>query len=330
MYKRRPEPVPARTFTPTACFGTGNQLVFVGTLAAFTASNSNIDPAPPAQFFKHAGTAGEQRASPLLDAAGSPPRSCQRRSRFSTAHPAAAQPLPPQHRHLAQLPAQPTQISVSAVPARDAGGLRCRARTCASATGVRREELGRPGRSGGQTGRAPIRSGSGSAADLPATDGPRGPAAPEPTCDWWKRCWDGRRSGSSLARPGERSSASPTSTGGRRDFRSLRMLAASCYAETVDSESAGHALQLLSQMTRREGQSDPADAGQRGERNRGAHRAEPPVALVVDLEPYIRGAPVRRLASGRSAARCPTTVRSFGSHTSFGGRLLVDIVGAEP
>jgi hypothetical protein len=27
------------------------------------------------------------------------------------------------------------------------------------------------------------------------------------------------------------------------------------------------------------------------------------VALVVDLEPYIRGAPVRRLASGRSAAR---------------------------
>jgi hypothetical protein len=51
MYKRRPEAVPARTFTPTACFGTGNQLVFVGTLAAFTASNPNIDPAPPAQFF---------------------------------------------------------------------------------------------------------------------------------------------------------------------------------------------------------------------------------------------------------------------------------------
>jgi hypothetical protein len=68
--------------------------------------------------------------------------------------------------------------------------------------------------------------------------------------------------------PGERSLASPTSTGGRRDFRSLRMLAASCYVETVDSESAGHALQLLSQMTRREGQSDPTDAGQRGERNR--------------------------------------------------------------
>ena len=154
------------------------------------------------------------------------------------------------------------------------------------------------------TRRAPIRSGSGSAADLPATDGPRGPAAPEPTCDWWKRCWDGRRSGSSLARPGERSSASPTSTGGRRDFRSLRMLAASCYAETVDSESAGHALQLLSQMTRREGQSDPADAGQRGERNRGAHRAEPPVALVVDLEPYIRGARCagwRRVAPRRAA-----------------------------
>jgi hypothetical protein len=37
--------------TPTVCFGTGNQLVFVGTLAAFTASNPNIDPAPPAQFF---------------------------------------------------------------------------------------------------------------------------------------------------------------------------------------------------------------------------------------------------------------------------------------
>ena len=110
-------------------------------------------------------------------------------------------------------PAQPTQISVSAVPARDAGGLRCRARVCASATGVRREELARPGRSGGQTGRAPIRSGSGSAADLPATDGPQGPAAPEPTCDWWKRCWDGRRSGSWLARPGERSSASPTPPG---------------------------------------------------------------------------------------------------------------------
>jgi hypothetical protein len=36
------------------------------------------------------------------------------------------------------------------------------------------------------TRRAPIRSGSGSAADLPATDGPQGPAAPEPTCDWWK------------------------------------------------------------------------------------------------------------------------------------------------
>ena len=251
MYKRRPEPVPARTFTPTACFGTGNQLVFVGTLAAFTASNSNIDPAPPAQFFQHAGTAGEQRASPLLDAAGSPPRSCQRRSRFSTAHPAAAQPLPPQHRHLAQLR---VALPSEDVCQRD----RCTPGRACPAGSVRRS-----------TRRAPIRSGSGSAADLPATDGPRGPAAPEPTCDWWKRCWDGRRSGSSLARPGERSSASGTSTGGRYDFRSLRMLAASCYAETVDSESAGHALQLLSQMTRREGQSDPADAGQRGERFRG-------------------------------------------------------------
>jgi hypothetical protein len=46
-------------------------------------------------------------------------------------------------------PAQST-LSVSAVPAWDAGGLRCRARACASATGGRREELARPGRSGGQ------------------------------------------------------------------------------------------------------------------------------------------------------------------------------------
>ena len=112
------------------------------------------------------------------------------------------------------------------------------------------------------------------------------------------------------------------------------MLAASCYAETVDSESAGHALQLLSQMTRREGQSDPADAGQRGERNRRAHRAEPPVALVVDLEPYIRGAPVRRLASGRSAARRPTTVRSLTdpvrTRRSVVACWWILIVGAEP
>jgi hypothetical protein len=28
-----------------------DQLVFVGTLAAFTASNPDIDPGPPAQFF---------------------------------------------------------------------------------------------------------------------------------------------------------------------------------------------------------------------------------------------------------------------------------------
>jgi hypothetical protein len=57
------------------------------------------------------------------------------------------------------------------------------------------------------------------------------------------------------------------------------------------------------------------------------------VALVADLEPYMRGAPVRRLASGRSAARRPhyrKIVDRPGSHTSFGGRLLVDIVGAEP
>jgi hypothetical protein len=38
-------------------------------------------------------------------------------------------------------------------------------------------------------------------------------------------------------------------TGGRRDFSSLRMLAADRYAVTVDAEYAGHALQLLSQMT---------------------------------------------------------------------------------
>ncbi len=114
------------------------------------------------------------------------------------------------------------------------------------------------------------------------------------------------------------------------------MLAASSCAETVDSESAGHALQLLSQMTRREGQSDPTDAGQRGEGNRGARGAEPPVALVVDLEPYIRGTPVCRLAQAGVGSLCgaPPHNRKIvdrpGSHTWFGGRLLVDIVGAEP
>jgi hypothetical protein len=38
----------------------------------------------------------------------------------------------------------------------------------------------------------------------------------------------------------------------RRDFRSLRMLAASRYAVTVDAEFAGQALHLLSQMARRD------------------------------------------------------------------------------
>jgi hypothetical protein len=113
------------------------------------------------------------------------------------------------------------------------------------------------------------------------------------------------------------------------------MLEASCYAETVDSESAGHALQLLSRMTRRQGQSDPTDAGQRGERNPGAHRAEPPVALVVGrgsraAHPRRSGAP----AGVGSLCGAPPHNRKIvdrpGSHTSFGGRLLVDIVGAEP
>jgi hypothetical protein len=269
VYKRRPEPVPARRFTPTAWgFGTGNQLVFVGTLAAFTASNPNIDaPLPPSS----SNTPAQRRATREPAPRCFPEPAAILPTSIAILH-RTRRHLPPHTGSSPNYPAPPTQISVSAVPARDAGGLRCRAagwRACAPARPVYAGKS-LPGRVGEAVNRrAPIRSGSGSAADLPATDGPRGPAAPEPTCDWWKRCWDGRRSGSSLARPGERSSASPTSTGGRRDFRSLRMLAASCYAETVDSGSAGHALQLLSQMTRREGQSDPADAGQRGERNSG-------------------------------------------------------------
>jgi hypothetical protein len=48
---------------------------------------------------------GEQRASPLLDASRSPPRSCQRRSRFSTAPGGISRPTPaarpttPRRRH---------------------------------------------------------------------------------------------------------------------------------------------------------------------------------------------------------------------------------------
>ena len=64
--------------------------------------------------------------------------------------------LPP-HRQLAQLPAPPTQISVSAVPARDAGGLRCEGGwRAAPARGVRREELA--GRSVGQPPTGPRRT----------------------------------------------------------------------------------------------------------------------------------------------------------------------------
>jgi hypothetical protein len=110
------------------------------------------------------------------------------------------------------------------------------------------------------------------------------------------------------------------------------MLAASCYAETVDSESAGHALQLLSQMTRERKDSRIRRTPDSAANVIGGAPGRP-LALVVDLEPYIRCAPGRRLASGRSAARRPhyrKIVDRPGSHTSFGGRLLVHIVGAEP
>lgn len=40
----------ANVYADSVGFGPGNELVFVGTLAAFIASNPNIDLAPPAQF----------------------------------------------------------------------------------------------------------------------------------------------------------------------------------------------------------------------------------------------------------------------------------------
>ena len=95
VYKRPPEPVPARTFTPTAWgFGTGNQLVFVGTLAAFTASNPNIDPPlPPSSSNTPAQRASNARArSSMLPGAR---RDLANVDRDSPPHPAAAQPLPP-------------------------------------------------------------------------------------------------------------------------------------------------------------------------------------------------------------------------------------------
>jgi hypothetical protein len=227
-----------------------------GTLAAFTASNPNIDPPlPPSSSNTPAQRASNARArSSMLPGAR---RNLANVDRDSPPHPAAAQPLPPHTRSSPNYPAQPTQISVSAVPARDAGGLRCRAagwRACAPARPVYAGKS-LPGRVG-----EAVNPPSSDPVGLRLRGGPAGDrrsARSGGTGTDLRLCWDGRRSGSSLARPGERSSASPTSTGGRRDFRSLRMLAASCYAETVDSESAGHALQLLSQMTRREGQSDP-------------------------------------------------------------------------
>ncbi len=42
-------------YADSAGFGTGNQLVFKGTPTAFTRSNHDIEPAPPAEFFEHGG-----------------------------------------------------------------------------------------------------------------------------------------------------------------------------------------------------------------------------------------------------------------------------------
>jgi hypothetical protein len=133
VYKRRPEPVPARRFTPTAWgFGTGNQLVFVGTLAAFTASNPNIDaPLPPSS----SNTPAQRRATREPAPRCFPEPAAILPTSIAILH-RTRRHLPPHTGSSPNYPAPPTQISVSAVPARDAGGLRCRAagwRACAPA-----------------------------------------------------------------------------------------------------------------------------------------------------------------------------------------------------
>jgi hypothetical protein len=45
----------ANVYADGAGLGTGNRLVFVGSLAAFTDSNHHIDPAPLAAFFEYGG-----------------------------------------------------------------------------------------------------------------------------------------------------------------------------------------------------------------------------------------------------------------------------------
>jgi hypothetical protein len=40
-------------YAHSAGFGTGNRLIFDGSLAAFIQNNESIDPAPPAEFFEH-------------------------------------------------------------------------------------------------------------------------------------------------------------------------------------------------------------------------------------------------------------------------------------
>jgi hypothetical protein len=186
VYKRRPEPVPARTFTPTAWgFGTGNQLVFVAHLPRSPpAIQTSTRPSRPVLLTRrHSGRATREPA----------PRCCREpaailptsiailhrtRRQLSHSRPTpAARPTTPRSRHRLACRQFLLGMQAGCGAERPAGGRvrqrdRCTpGRACPAGSGRR------------STRRAPIRSGSGSAADLPATDGPQDPAAPERTCD---------------------------------------------------------------------------------------------------------------------------------------------------